>query len=199
MLRAGRTPVACRAPLPVASYVKRRGVDAAAAPPLAAKPLPLLGLRRAPQRRSLAGAAPPLRAFREPHSGVTVCARSSGERAAEVRCAALCVPVRFLSSLVASQASQPGARLAAPGAFCHPATVLQPGRRGTALAATAGEAGEKEAERQGTFFNREAELQSLAALLSEPPTAVHVMTGPPSCGKSGARSLRLRYLVLVPR
>jgi len=189
MLRAGRTPVACRAPLPVASYVKRRGVDAAAAPPLAAKPLPLLGLRRAPQRRSLAGAAPPLRAFREPHSGVTVCARSSGERAAEVRCAALCVPVRFLSRLVASQASQLGARLAAPGGtFRQPAAALQPGRRGTALAATACEAGENEAERQGTFFNRKVELQSLAARLASAPKAVLVMTGPPSCGKTGARA-----------
>jgi hypothetical protein len=102
-----------------------------------------------------------------------------------------------LSSLVASQASQPGARLAAPGgAFCKPAAALKPGRRGIALAATAGEAGENKADRQGTFYNRKAELQSLDALLGEPPTAVLVLTGPPSCGKSGARSLRFYSLGL---
>jgi hypothetical protein len=102
------------------------------------------------------------------------------------------VRVRFLSSgLVASQASQPGAQLTAPGgAFRLPVAALQPGRRGTALAATAGEAGENKAERQGTFFNRKAELQSLAALLGEPPSGVLVLTGPPSCGKTGAVLLR---------
>ena len=79
----------------------------------------------------------------------------------------------------------------APGrALCQPLTVLQPSRRSTALAATAGEAGENKAERTGTFFNRKAELQSLTALLAGAPKAVLVMTGPPSCGKSGARSLR---------
>jgi hypothetical protein len=102
------------------------------------------------------------------------------------------VRVRFLSSgLVALQASQPGAQLAAPGrAFRQSVTALHPGRRGIALAATAGEAGENKAERQGTFFNRKAELQSLAARLASAPNAVLVMTGPPSCGKTGARSLR---------
>jgi hypothetical protein len=95
-----------------------------------------------------------------------------------------------------SQATQPGAQLAASGrAFCQPVAALQPGRRGTALAATAaGEAGENKAaaaaERQGTFFNRKAELQSLAALLGEPPSGVLVLTGPPSCGKTGAFLLR---------
>ncbi len=67
-------------------------------------------------------------------------------------------------------------------------TVLQSGRRGIALAATAGESGENKADRQGTFYNRKAELQSLGALLGEPPTAVLVLTGPPSCGKSGVRA-----------
>ena len=67
-------------------------------------------------------------------------------------------------------------------------TVLQSGRRGIALAATAGESGENKADRQGTFYNRKAELQSLDALLGEPPTGVLVMTGPPSCGKSGMRA-----------
>jgi hypothetical protein len=93
--------------------------------------------------------------------------------------------------MVASQASWPGARLAAPGgAFRRPVTALQSRRRRIALAATAGESGENKADRQGTFYNRKAELQSLDALLDEPPTAVLVLTGPPSCGKSGARSLR---------
>jgi hypothetical protein len=67
-------------------------------------------------------------------------------------------------------------------------TVLQTGRRGIALAATSGESGENKADRQGTFYNRKAELQSLDALLGEPPTAVIVLTGPPSCGKSGMRA-----------
>jgi hypothetical protein len=71
--------------------------------------------------------------------------------------------------------------------------ALQPGRRCTALAATAGEAGENKAaaaaERQGKFFNRKVELQSLAARLASAPKGVLVMTGPPSCGKTGARSL----------
>ena len=88
-----------------------------------------------------------------------------------------------------SQASQPGAQLAAPGrAFWVPVAPLQPGRRGTALAATAGEAGENEGECTASFFNRKVELQSLDALLGEPPTGVLVLTGPPSCGKSGMRA-----------
>jgi hypothetical protein len=71
----------------------------------------------------------------------------------------------------------------------QPPTPLQPGRRGTALAATAGEAGENEGECTASFFNRKVELQSLAERLAGAPKAVLVMTGPPSCGKSGARSV----------
>ena len=36
------------------------------------------------------------------------------------------------------------------------------------------------------FFNRAAELGRLKALLGAPPSAIQVMIGPPSCGKSGA-------------
>ena len=189
MLRAGRAPVACRAPLSGASYATRRGADAAAAPTVTPAPLRLLGLCRAPRRRSLAAAAAPL-SMRAPRSGVPACARSSGERAAEVRPARRFACRCASSKAAVSQASQPGKQRAAPGrAVCQPVAALQPGRRGTALAATAGEAGENKAERQGTFFNRQVELQSLAALLGEPPTGVLVMTGPPSCGKSGMRAL----------
>ncbi len=127
MLRAGRAPVACRAPLPVASYVKRRGVDAAAAPPLGAVPLPPLGLCRLPLRRSLAGAAPPLRAHREPRSGVMVCTRSSGELAAEVRrarcfflplaCAEVALSRRRRRSL-ARGLQRPAAHFANPSQLC---------------------------------------------------------------------------------
>ena len=100
----------------------------------------------------------------------------------------LFLPLAPLKQLVAPQALQPSAQLAAPGsAFRRPVTVLQSGRRGIALAATAGEAGENKADRQGAFYNRKAELQRLNALLGEPPTAVLVLTGPPSCGKSGVR------------
>ena len=153
MLRTGHAPVACQAPLPVAAYRKRRGVDAAAAPALASAPLALLGLHRFLWCRTLAGAAlpPSLRARRDIRLGVAVYA----------------APSRVV---------------------CQPRAALQPARRSTALAATA--AGENELERHGSFFNRKAELQSLAALLSEPPSAVLVMTGPPSCGKSGARLSR---------
>jgi hypothetical protein len=77
---------------------------------------------------------------------------------------------------------------AAPGSRCQSLMPLQPGRRGTVLAATAGEAGENEGECMASFFNRTTELQSLAARLANAPKAVLVMTGPPSCGKSGARS-----------
>ena len=120
---AGHAPVACRVALPPASHRKRRGVDTA--PALAAAPLAsLLGVCHAPRCCLLTVAASPLRARREPRSDVMVCARSSGERAAEVR---------------------------------------------------------------PRFYNRKAELESLAALLGEPPTAVLVLTGPPSCGKSGVR------------
>jgi hypothetical protein len=70
------------------------------------------------------------------------------------------------------------------------ATALQPAPRGGALVASAGEVGEA---RRGlvykdAFFNRAAELKSLATLLAGPPRAVLVLTGPPSCGKSGARA-----------
>ena len=99
----------------------------------------------------------------------------------------LFLPLAPLKQLVAPQALQPSAQLAAPGsAFRRPVTVLQSGRRGIALAATAGEAGENEGECTAAFFNRKEELQSLDALLGEPPTGVLVMTGPPSCGKTGA-------------
>ena len=189
MLRAGHAPVACRVALPAASYRKRRGVDTA--PALAAVPLAssLLGFRRTPRRSSLAVAAPSLRARREPRVGVPACARSSDERAAEVRPARRFACRCAASKAAVSQASQPGKQRAAPGrAVCQPVAVLQPGRRGTALAATAGEAGENEGECMASFFNRKVELQSLDALLGEPPTGVLVMTGPPSCGKSGARA-----------
>jgi hypothetical protein len=74
-------------------------------------------------------------------------------------------------------------------------TSLQLAQRGGALAATAGEAGEEEAV-EGAFFNRQVELKSLATLLAGAPKAVIVMTGPPSCGKSGARALlRCRFCV----
>ena len=64
----------------------------------------------------------------------------------------------------------------------HFRTALQPAPRGGTLVASAGEV------RGGVFFNRAAELKSLATLLAGPPRAVLVLTGPPSCGKSGARS-----------
>jgi hypothetical protein len=40
------------------------------------------------------------------------------------------------------------------------------------------------------FFNRAAELGRLKALLGAPPSAIQVIIGPPSCGKSGACWLR---------
>ena len=40
----------------------------------------------------------------------------------------------------------------------------------------------------GVFFNRAEELARLQRLLGSPPTSVLVLTGPPSCGKSGAYS-----------
>ena len=40
----------------------------------------------------------------------------------------------------------------------------------------------------GVFFNRADELARLQRLLGSPPTSVLVLTGPPSCGKSGACS-----------
>jgi hypothetical protein len=69
-------------------------------------------------------------------------------------------------------------------------TALQPAPRGGALVACAGEAGEARggAVYKDAFFNRAAELKSLATLLAGPPRAVLVLTGPPSCGKSGARA-----------
>ena len=185
MLRAGHAPVACRVALPAALYRKRRGVDTA--PALAAAPLAssLLGFRHTPRRRDSAA----------PRVGVVVCAaqqrplsRSSGERAAEVR-PAWRLACRCATSKAAVSQASPGKQRAAPGgALFQPPTPLQPGRRGTALAATAGEAGENEGECTASFFNRKVELQSLDALLGEPPTGVLVMTGPPSCGKSGARA-----------
>jgi hypothetical protein len=61
-------------------------------------------------------------------------------------------------------------------------TAPQPAPRGGTLVASAGEV------RGGAFSNRAAELKSLVTLLAGPPRAVLVLTGPPSCGKSGARS-----------
>ena len=62
--------------------------------------------------------------------------------------------------------------------------------RGEALVASAGEAGEAEARElvRGAFFNLAAELKSLNECLAGEPTAVLVLTGPPSCGKSGVRA-----------
>jgi len=78
---------------------------------------------------------------------------------------------------------------AAPGrASRRASTALQLAQRGGALAASAGEVGEA-VLCEDAFFNRAAELKSLATLLAGPPTAVIVLTGPPSCGKSGARAL----------
>ena len=67
------------------------------------------------------------------------------------------------------------------------ATALQAAPRGGALVASAGEVGEAHggAVYKDAFFNRAAELKSLATLLAGPPRAVLVLTGPPSCGKSG--------------
>jgi hypothetical protein len=67
------------------------------------------------------------------------------------------------------------------------ATALQPAPRGGALAASVGEAGETGVAllRGDDFFNRAAELKSLAQRLADAPKAVLVLTGPPSCGKSG--------------
>jgi hypothetical protein len=68
--------------------------------------------------------------------------------------------------------------------------ALQPAPRGGALAASAGEAddGGEGGVSDGAFFNRLAELHSLSTLLAGPPRAVLVVTGPPSCGKSGVRA-----------
>ena len=67
-------------------------------------------------------------------------------------------------------------------------TLFQPTPRGGALVASAGEAGVVSEGRvhTGAFFNRTAELQVLATILAGAPTAVLLMIGPPSCGKSGA-------------
>ena len=59
------------------------------------------------------------------------------------------------------------------------------------------EAGEAAGVCAGAFFNREAELQSLNATLADHPTAVLVLTGPPSCGKSGTHALRFLVLRVV--
>ena len=56
------------------------------------------------------------------------------------------------------------------------------------------EAGQAAGVCSEAFFNREAELQSLNATLADRPTAVLVLTGPPSCGKSG--TLSVRFFVL---
>jgi hypothetical protein len=90
---------------------------------------------------------------------------------------------------------------AAPGrARRLAATALQPARRGGALPVSVGEAGEAEEAGKvcrGAVFNRVAELQSLDACLAGDPTAVFVLTGPPSCGKSGARALSLSLRVVL--
>ena len=68
-------------------------------------------------------------------------------------------------------------------------TALQPAPRGAAQAAStgaAGVAGEAAVLRRGAFFSRAAELDFLATLLAGPPASVLVVTGPSSCGKSGA-------------
>ena len=50
---------------------------------------------------------------------------------------------------------------------------------------------------EGAFFNRETELRSLNATLADYPTAVFVLTGPPSCGTSGAHSEHFLVLGVV--
>jgi hypothetical protein len=48
------------------------------------------------------------------------------------------------------------------------------------------------------FFNRAKELDRLQRLLGSPPTSVLVLTGPPSCGKSGACSAERTVLLARP-
>ena len=84
---------------------------------------------------------------------------------------------------------------AAPGrALYRRTTALQPAQRGRTLATTAGDEGEVGVAAgvcERAFFNRAAELQSLHDSLADAPTAVLVLSGPPSCGKSGAPSCAL--------
>jgi hypothetical protein len=59
-------------------------------------------------------------------------------------------------------------------------------QQGGPLFASTGEAGEAGAAGvPSSFFNRTLELKGLAESLAVAPTGVLVMTGPPSCGKSG--------------
>ena len=121
-------------------------------------------------------------AARHAHSSLCVPLAQGPTRASRV-----VVDTSFVLSSVAVRCGLPSLHHCAAGcASAKPLASAQPGRRRSALAATAGEASESEAEYQGAFFNRKAELESLAAILGDPPTAVLVMTGPPSCGKSGA-------------
>jgi hypothetical protein len=48
------------------------------------------------------------------------------------------------------------------------------------------------------FFNRAEELARLQRLLGSPPTSVLVLTGPPSCGKSGACSAERTVVLARP-
>jgi hypothetical protein len=192
---AARWPRACRLPctaagcfVPEASWRgrRRRACAGGCAPAARIPPRSTALLAR--------GGLAALGATRTPRACLeraVACVQQRRARARGAACAALACALPLSSDHVASQASQPGAQLAASGrAVCQPLTVLQPGRRSITLAATAGEAAETAGVCRGAFFNREAELQSLIDGLADEPTAVLVMIGPPSCGKSGARSLR---------
>ena len=103
------------------------------------------------------------------------------------RCAVLCAKAATASStwLPAAGAVSLDQGLARTSRVV---TLFQPTPRGGALVASSGEAGERSEGRvhAGAFFNRTAELEVLATLLAGAPTAVLFLTGPPSCGKSGA-------------
>ena len=129
MLHAGHAPVAAGAPCLVFPAAERNGVSASAAPALAGRPLlPRLGVGEAAQRL-LSESAPPLalRAPRGSLSATAICARSRGERAAEVRpCAWLAVGAHLTrkSSLSCRRAldAMDGTAQRAPGACDASAT-----------------------------------------------------------------------------
>ena len=77
----------------------------------------------------------------------------------------------------------------------HVPASLRPTPRGRTLAVSAGRAGQLS---EGAFFNRVAELDSLAKRLKGIPSTVIVVTGPPSSGKSGARATSVSYSFALP-
>ena len=113
MLRAGHAPVASRGPRLGGPSAARYGVNATAAAArssLAPPPLPQLGFRGHPPRRGSLSAAAPSPAFRARRGSFPYAplhARSSGERASEVRptpCFACCLCTQLTS--LSSQPSQ---------------------------------------------------------------------------------------------